>query len=283
MGQQSCTLAKQGYYRTSARSTAARPRKMLAERPGDLMSITSPDEMAGMRVAGAVVHRILEAMKPEIRPGVTTAELDDVGARVMRHHGARSAPALVYNFPGVSCISVNEEAVHGIPNTRKLRQGDLVKLDVTIEKDGFMADAAVTLPVGSVSQEKQRLIACAEQAFRCATRVARAGNRVSEIGRVIESEVQRCGFSVIRELGGHGIGRTIHEPPSVPNYSDPTARQILSEGLVITIEPIIAAGVGRAVLASDGWTIRTADRRASAHYEHTLVITKDEPILLTAA
>ncbi len=213
------------------------------------MSITSPDEMAGMQVAGAVVHRMLEAMKQQIRPGVTTAELDDVGARVMRHHGARS----------------------------------VVKLDVTIEKDGFMADAALTLPVGPVSQEKQRLIACAEQAFRCATRVARAGNRVSEIGRVIESEVQRCGFSVIRELGGHGIGRTIHEPPSVPNYSDPTARQILSEGLVITIEPIIAAGAGRAVLASDGWTIRMADRRASAHYEHTPVITKDEPILLTAA
>ena len=146
-----------------------------------------------------------------------------------------------------------------------------------------MADAAVTMPVGMVSEEKQRLMFCAERAFQLATRVARAGNRVSEIGRVVEREVHRCGFSVIRELGGHGIGRTIHERPSVPNYSDPTVQQILSEGLVITIEPIIAAGSGRAVVAGDGWTIRTADRTASAHYEHTLVITNDEPIQLTAA
>jgi methionyl aminopeptidase len=247
------------------------------------MSIKSPEEMAGMRTAGAVVCRMLEVMKRAAAPGVTTAELDEVGARVMRQLGARSAPALVYKFPGVSCISVNEEAVHGIPSQRKLKEGDLVKLDVTIEKDGFMADAAVTMPVGMVSEEKQRLMLCAKQAFQLATRVARAGNRVSEIGRVVEREVHRCGFSVIRELGGHGIGRTIHERPRVPNYPDPTAQQILSKGLVITIEPIIAAGSGRAVVAGDGWTIRTADRTASAHYEHTLVITNDEPILLTAA
>lgn len=247
------------------------------------MSITSSEEMAGMRAAGTVVHRMLEAMKREVRHGVTTAELDEVGAQVMRKHDARSAPALVYRFPGVSCISVNEEAVHGIPSRRKLREGDIIKLDVTIEKDGCMADAAVTMPVGSISREKQRLIACAEQAFHLATRVARAGNRVSDIGRVIESEVHRCGFSLIRELGGHGIGRTIHEPPSVPNFSDSTARQVLTEGLVITIEPIIAAGTGRPVVAADGWTVRTADRAPSAHFEHTVVITATEPILLTAA
>ncbi|HXM94867.1 MAG TPA: type I methionyl aminopeptidase [Candidatus Dormibacteraeota bacterium] len=247
------------------------------------MSIKSPEELAGMQTAGAVVRRMLEVMKKAVAPGVTTAELDEVGARVMRRLGARSAPALVYKFPGENCISVNEEAVHGIPSRRKLKEGDLVKLDVTIEKDGFMADAAVTMPVGMVSEERRRLMLCAEQAFQLAIRVARAGNRVSEIGRVVEREVHRWGFSVIRELGGHGIGRTIHERPSVPNYPDPAAQQILTEGLVITIEPIIAAGSGRAVVARDGWTVRTADRTASAHYEHTLVITKDEPILLTAA
>ncbi|HVH72960.1 MAG TPA: type I methionyl aminopeptidase [Candidatus Dormibacteraeota bacterium] len=246
------------------------------------MSITSSEEMAGMRAAGTVVHRMLEAMKREVRPGVTTAYLDDVGAEVMRKNDARSAPALVYRFPGVTCISVNEEAVHGIPSRKKLRECDIIKIDVTIEKDDFMADAAVTMPIGLVSREKQRLIACAEEAFHLATRVARAGNRVSDIGRVIQSEVHRCGFSVIRELGGHGIGRTIHEPPSVPNFSDSTARQILSEGLVITIEPIIAAGAGRPVVAGDGWTVRTADRAPSAHFEHTVVITTTEPILLTA-
>jgi methionyl aminopeptidase len=159
----------------------------------------------------------------------------------------------------------------------------LLKLDVTVEKDGFMADAAITVPVGEVSVERKLLMACAERAFAKAMLVARAGFRVSEIGRVVEREVRRNGFSVIRDLGGHGIGRTIHEDPRVPNYPDPEASQILSEGLVITVEPIIAAGSGRTVTAEDGWTILTADHKPSAHYEHTLVITKGAPMLLTAA
>jgi methionyl aminopeptidase len=247
------------------------------------MSINRPEELAAIKAAGAIVRLMLEAMRQAVRPGVSTARLDEIGAEVMRQHGARSAPAMVYSFPGVNCISVNEEAVHGIPGERQLREGDLVKLDVTIEKDGFMADAAITVPVGAVSEEKQRLIACAERAFKKAMLVARAGFRVSEIGRMVEREVRRSGFSVIRELGGHGIGRTIHEEPRVPNYPDPQASQILNEGLVITVEPIIAAGSGRAMVERDGWTVSTADRRPSAHYEHTLVITKGAPILVTAA
>ena len=247
------------------------------------MSIKEPYELEGMCAAGSVVRQMIEAMRRKVRPGVTTAELDEVGAKVMQENGAQSAPALVYRFPGTSCISLNDEAVHGIPGERIVHDGDLVKLDVTIEKDGFMADAAVTVPVGVVSDESQQLIDCAERAFAKAMLVARAGFRVWEIGRAVEREVRRNGFSVIRDLGGHGIGRTIHEEPRVPNYADPEARQILTEGLVITVEPIIAAGSGRAVLAKDGWTVRTADGRPSAHYEHTLVITKGEPILLTAA
>jgi methionyl aminopeptidase len=247
------------------------------------MSINEPEDWAGMRAAGAVVALMLRAMKSAVRPGITTSELDEVGAAVMTQHGARSAPALVYGFPGVNCISLNDEAVHGIPGKRVLQQGDLVKLDVTVEKDGFMADAAITVPVGEVTEERQRLVACAERAFAKAMLVARAGFRVSEIGRVIEREVRRSGFSVIRDLGGHGIGRTIHEEPRVPNYADPEANQVLTEGLVITVEPIIAAGSGRSFIAPDKWTIVTADHRPSAHYEHTLVITEGEPILLTAA
>jgi methionyl aminopeptidase len=247
------------------------------------MSINEPDDMVGMRAAGLVVRLMLAAMKNAVQPGITTGELDDVGAGLMRQHGARSAPALVYKFPGVSCISVNEEAVHGIPGRRALAAGDLVKLDVTIEKDGFMADAAVTVPVGEVSDERSRLIACAERAFAKAMLVARAGFRVWEIGRAVEREVRRSGFFVIRDLGGHGIGRTIHEEPRVPNYADRAADQILTEGLVITVEPIIAAGTGVAFVARDKWTMVTADHSASAHYEHTLVITKGEPMLLTAA
>src|SRR5882672_339673 len=247
------------------------------------MSINGPEELAALRAAGAIVRRMLEAMKQSVRPGITTAELDAVGATVMRQHGAQSAPQLVYKFPGVNCISLNDEAVHGIPGGRTVQAGDLVKLDVTIEKDGYMADAAETVAVGEVSEENLRLIACAERAFAKAMPVARAGFRVFEIGRAVEREVRRCGFSVIRDLGGHGIGRTIHEEPRVPNYADPEANQILTEGLVITVEPIIAAGSGRAFVANDGWTVRTADHRPSAHFEHTLVITQGEPILLTAA
>ena len=246
------------------------------------MSINGPEELEGMRAAGAIVRDMLASMKDAVRPGITTAELDEVGAQIMHRHGAQSAPSLVYGFPGVNCISVNDEAVHGIPGMRVLQEGDLVKLDVTIEKDGFMADAALTVPVGEASQEDRRLVNCAERAFAKAMLVARAGFRISEIGRVVEREVRRSGFSVIRELGGHGIGRTIHEEPRVPNYADPEARQTLTEGLVITVEPIIAAGSGDSYVASDGWTVRTADRKPSAHYEHTIVVTKGEPLLLTA-
>jgi methionyl aminopeptidase len=247
------------------------------------VSINGPDELEGMQAAGAVVHLMLEAMRKEVRAGITTAELDELGAGVMRQHGAQSAPALVYQFPGVSCISLNDEAVHGIPGPRALQDGDLVKLDVTIEKDGFMADAALTVPVGEVTEERQNLIACAERAFAKAMLVARAGFRVWEIGRAVEREVRRSGFAVIRELSGHGIGRTIHEAPRVPNYPDTRDNQVLTEGLVITVEPIIAAGSGKVFVAPDKWTMITADHGASAHYEHTIVITKGAPMLLTAA
>src|SRR3984885_3272961 len=247
------------------------------------MSINGPEELTGMRAAGAIVCLMLSAMKGAVRPGITTAELDEVGAGVMRQHGARSAPALVYKFPGVNCISVNDEAVHGIPGKRALETGDLVKLDVTVEKDGFMADAAITVPVGVVSSQAQQLMECAERAFHKAMLVASAGFRVFEIGRIVEREERKAGFSVVRELGGHGIGRTIHEPPHVPNYADPEARQIMNEGLVITVEPIISSGSGRVFTDKDGWTVRTGDHSLSAHFEHTLVVTSGAPILLTAA
>jgi methionyl aminopeptidase len=246
------------------------------------MSIQDEQELSSLKAVGRVVRLVLDAMKAQVRPGVTTQYLDDIGARVMQLNGARSAPSLVYKFPGASCISLNDEAVHGIPGPRELKEGDLAKLDVTVEKDGFMADAAITVPVGRVSPQAERLIACAERAFQKAMLVARAGFRVFEIGKSVEREVRKSGFTVVRELGGHGIGRTIHEAPHVPNYPDPTARQILNDGLVITVEPIISAGSGRVFTDKDGWTLRTGDRSLSAHFEHTLVVTTGAPILLTA-
>jgi len=247
-----------------------------------VVSIQDECELTALKDVGRIVRQVLDAMKAQVRPDVTTRYLDDVGKEVMDRNGARSAPSLVYHFPGASCISLNDEAVHGVPGDRKLREGDIVKLDVTVEKNGYMADAAVTVPVGRVSPQAERLIACAERAFEKAMLVARAGFRIFEIGRMVEREVRKSGFAVIRELGGHGIGRTIHELPHVPNYPDPQARQILNEGLVITVEPIIASGSGRVYTDKDGWTVRTGDRRISAHFEHTLVITSGEPLLLTA-
>jgi len=250
---------------------------------GEGVSITTEEELRAMQAAGEVVRRVLQAMKVQVRSGVTTAELDLIGAQVIKENNAQSAPKMVYSFPGSNCISLNDEAVHGIPGDRALCEGDLLKLDVTVEKDGYMADAAVTVAVGQVSEERQRLMECAERAFAAAMLVARAGFRVFEIGRAVERAVCRQGFAVIRELGGHGIGRTIHEAPHVPNYLDRTASEVLAEGMVITVEPIITSGNGDVFTDQDGWTVRTADGKPAAHYEHTLVITKGRPLLLTAA
>ena len=247
------------------------------------MSIKSDKELAHLRTIGRIVRRALDAMAAAVRPGVTTAELNDIGSRVLSADGARSAPPMVYGFPGDVCISVNEEAIHGIPGPRVLSEGDLVKLDLVAEKNGFYADAAVTVGVGAVSPLAGALMRAAENAFQQATNAARVGYRVYDIGRAVEREVKSRGFSVLRELCGHGVGRTIHEEPSVPNYHDPRSRSRLSDGLVITIEPIIAAGEGKASLQPDGWTMVTADRSLSAHYEHTIAITRGAPILLTAA
>jgi methionyl aminopeptidase len=247
------------------------------------MSIDSEEELEGMKRAGRIVRLCIERMKRAVRPGVTTAELDAIGGATLREQRARSAPRLVYGFPADMLISVNDQAVHGVPGPRKLLDGDVVKLDVTVEKDGFMADAAITLPVGKVTEERRRLIAAARGAFEKAMEVARVGNQVRDIGGAVEREVVSRGFQVVRELSGHGIGRTIHEPPSVPNYWVPTMRQPLTEGMVLAVEPIVAERSGRTVEDADGWTVRTADGGFAAHYEHTIVITRGRPLLLTAA
>jgi methionyl aminopeptidase len=219
-------------------------------------------------------------MARRVRPGVTTAELDGVAAEIFDRHGARSAPALTYDFPGTVCISVDDECVHGIPGPRRLRDGQLVKLDVTAELDGFYADACRTVAVGRARPRDQRLVAAAQSALRRGLAAARTGANVGAIGAAVQTEVERRGFSVCAELSGHGIGRTIHEEPDVPNiaWDGPT----LTDGLVITIEPIIAGGAGDVYMDDDGWTIRTEDGSPSAHFEHTIVVTDGAPILLTA-
>lgn len=247
------------------------------------MSIESQADWKGLKAAARVARITLDALAKQVQPGVTTGELDEAAARIFAAHGARSAPAFTYGFPRTVLISVNDEIVHGIPGARRIATGDIVKLDVTVEKSGYIADAArsvVVKPAGAIAHD---LADCARAAFQSALSVARAGVRVNEIGRAVEREVRRRGFSVIKGLSGHGVGRTIHEEPSVPNYYDPFQTDVLSEGLVLTIEPMISAGSTQVVEDDDGWTLRTRDGSLSAHYENTLVITRGEPIVLTAA
>jgi methionyl aminopeptidase len=245
------------------------------------MSTDTPEELAGLRAAGQVVAQTLRELRRLVRPGITTAELDDAAARVFAAHGARSGPRLDYDFPGAICISVGDEAVHGVPGPRRLREGELVKLDVTAELDGYYADACRTVAVGKTKPSAVKLIGAAESGLRRGMAAATAGATVNDIGVAVQAEVEKRGFSVCGALTGHGIGRRIHEEPTVFNVATPGPSPTLTEGLVITIEPIIAAGDGDVV--EDGeWVVRTADGSLSAHAEHTIVITDGAPLVLTA-
>lgn len=248
------------------------------------MTVESDKDLKGLRRVGRVVALAREEMRRATEPGMTTRELDRIGAGVFERYGARSAPNLVYGFPGTNCISLNDEAVHGIPNPeRTIQPGDLVKIDVTAELGGYMADSAVTVALPGVDEVNERLVRCAEFAYSRAAAVARAGRPINKIGRAIETAARREGFSVLWELNSHGIGRSIHEEPSVPQYYDRRFDVPLTEGLVITVEPILSAGSGWVRDEGDGFTLSTADGSPSAHYEHTIVITRGSPITITEA
>ncbi len=247
------------------------------------MSVETPEELAALRRAGRAVAATLREVARRVRPGVTTAELDAVAARVLARHGARPAPALVYGFPGAICISVDDEAVHGIPGPRRLRAGELVKLDVTAELDGFYADAAISVPVGRVAPRVSRLAAAAQAALRRGLEAARAGAPLNAIGAAVEDEARRRNCAVLGELTGHGIGRSIHEEPTVPSVFVAGLDAPLRDGTVITIEPIVALGSDAVRAGDDGWTVLTADGSTSAHAEHTFVVSGGSPLVLTAA
>lgn len=246
------------------------------------MSIDSPDDLQGLKRVSDVVKTALREMRAVLRPGVTTLELDRVARAVFDRHGARSAPTMEYGFPGTVLISVNDEAVHGIPGERVIRSDDLVSLDVTPWLDGYVADAAVTVAMPEAPLAARRLARCAERALDRAIAAVRPGRPVNALGRIVENAVTAEGFSVLGELGGHGVGRSIHEEPMVLNVYEPRLRRPLSEGLVFTIEPIIAAGGSGIFTDSDGWTVRTTDGSLAAHFEHTVVATRGGPLVLTA-
>lgn len=234
-----------------------------------------------MRRVGALVAATLRAVRAEVRAGVTTGQLDAVAARVFARHGATSGPMETYDFPGATCISVNEEVVHGVPGARVLREGDLVTLDVTPQLDGYLADAAITVPVGKASPEAERLLRAADACLAAAVRAARQDAPLRRIGAATQRWAAEHEVTVFPELLGHGIGRKLHEPPSVPNVDWPHLRKPLNRGLVLAIEPMLGLGSEELETRDDGWTIATADGSLSAHVEHTIVVQGHQPFVLT--
>jgi methionyl aminopeptidase len=246
------------------------------------MSIEGPEDLEGLRRIGAIVASARDAVLKEVRAGVSTGELDEVGRDVLRAHGARSAPQLAYGFPGWTCISVNDQLAHGIPShTKVLREGDLVNVDVSAELDGYWADTGASAPVGRVAPKLLQLLWATREAQAEAMQEARAGQPLNRIGAAVERRAKRSGFRVIRTLGGHGVGRYIHEPPHVSNVFERGDKTTLWEGLVLTIEPFLTTRATDVFESDDGWTLCTPDGSVGAQFEHTFVVTKDRPIVLT--
>jgi len=222
--------------------------------------------------------RMLEAAEP----GMTTRDLDLLGARLLEEHGARSAPRLTYNFPGATCISINEEAAHGIPGDRVIRAGDVLNVDVSAELGGYFADTGGTIVVPPGTPQKTRLCHATRMALAEAMKGARAGNAINRIGGAIERTAKAHGFKVIENLGSHGVGRALHEEPEhIAGYFDPSDKRILREGMVITIEPFLSTRSRTVHETSDGWTLAGAAGNLSAQHEHTMIITKGAPIVVT--
>jgi methionyl aminopeptidase len=232
-------------------------------------------EIAAMRLSSQIVARILSELKSMIRPGLTTKELDEYAEARAREMGATPAFKGYRGYPASLCTSVNEEIIHGIPSARILKDGDIIGLDFGVAYDGFYGDAAVTVPVGAVGSGENTLIACAEGAFYLGIAKMKEGNRISDISHAIQSYVEEQGFSVIRSFVGHGIGHSPHEEPQVPNFGPPGRGPKIREGLTLAIEPMIAAGDWQEEILEDGWTAVTRDRSLSAHFEHTVALTKD--------
>lgn len=246
------------------------------------MSIGSEKDLNALRRVGRIVANCLQAMGRALEPGMTTRELDAIGRRFLEFEGAASAPELTYGFPGATCISVNEEAAHGIPGDKILMASDLVNIDVSAEMNGYFADTGGSFIIPPESNVKRDLCSATKRALELAIIEARAGERLNGIGRAIETHARENGLTVIRNLGSHGVGRALHEEPGfIPGYYDPKDKRVLKENQVITIEPFLSTGAREVFDAGDGWTLATSPRFLTAQYEHTLVITKGKPLIMT--
>jgi methionyl aminopeptidase len=240
-----------------------------------MILVKSPQEIEAMRRAGAVVGRFFEEVGPLVRPGVTTGQLEEFADRFLSRRSVRSAFKGYLGYPAHLCTSVNEEVVHGIPSAeRVVREGDILSIDFGVVLDGYYGDAARTFAVGTVSAESRRLLATTERSLSMAIEAARTGNRVGDVSAAVQSTVEAEGFSVVRDFVGHGIGRSMHEEPQVPNFGKPGTGPKLLPGMVLAIEPMVNAGGYAVELLPDGWTVVTRDRSRSAHFEHTVAVTE---------
>ncbi|RAV12938.1 type I methionyl aminopeptidase [Paenibacillus contaminans] len=246
------------------------------------MTIDSPNDIEGLKRIGYVVARTIEEMKKHAKPGMTTRELDAIGDSVLSKYGATAAPRKLYRFPGATCISLNREVAHGIPGKRKLKGGDLINIDVSAELDGYYADTGHSF---QIPPYEERIVKLCDYTHRTMMQVIsqlRAGVKLNLVGKIIQAEARKGGYRVIQNLCSHGIGRALHEEPDqiLPVF-DPTDRRVLKEGQVLTIEPFLSTGANFAVEQADGWTLSVPDQSYAAQHEHTIIITKKEPIIVT--
>jgi methionyl aminopeptidase len=246
-----------------------------------MVIIKSPREIEQLKRSNAMVAEVFEKLRGMIAPGITTRELDQVAEEFILLKGARPAFKGYRGFPATLCISINDEVVHGIPGQRRLKEGDIVSLDVGVNYIGYFGDAAVTLPVGEVDPEAKRLLEVTKKALYIGIEKAKAGNRLFDISYAIQSWVESHGFSVVRDFVGHGIGRELHEEPQIPNFGTPHQGPRLEKGMVFALEPMVNEGTHEVRVLSDGWTVVTADGKRSAHFEHTIAITDDGAEILS--
>lgn len=246
-----------------------------------MILLKSLREIAKMEVASRIVAEILEEIKSCIRPGVETRELDELAEELCRRHRVQPAFKGYRGYPASLCIAINEEVVHGIPGPRQLKAGDIVSLDFGVRYDGFYGDAAITVPVAEVSPQAQLLLKATEEALYAGIDQLRVGGRLSDLSHAIQTTVERYGFSVIRQFVGHGIGRSLHEDPQIPNFGPPGRGPVLKAGMTLAIEPMTSAGSWQVKILPDGWTAVTQDGSLSAHFEHTVALTEKGVLILS--
>jgi methionyl aminopeptidase len=242
----------------------------------------SAAELQRLREANQLVAQVLQRLRKAVAPGVTTADLDAMAEREIRAAGAVPAFKGYKGYPASICASVNEQVVHGIPSAKPLVRGDIVSLDMGVKLDGYYGDSAVTVPVGAVGEDVRALLRVTQEALGKGIAQVKVGGRVSDIGHAIQAHVEASGFSVVREFVGHGIGASLHEEPQIANYGEPGRGPRLAEGMTLAIEPMVNMGRPAVKVLSDGWTAVTKDGSLSAHFEHTVAVTKDGPLVLTA-